>query len=116
MKRDSLVVVYTLVGGVFGAAIAIALPIWTVIWADIGDHCSLWVAFEPLYRPSRHFEDYIFPVLIAATLIGIGLFCGRKLGKGVAVGMVQRGYCKTCSYNLTGNTSGVCPECGTPIR
>jgi hypothetical protein len=22
--------------------------------------------------------------------------------------------CTTCSYNLTGNTSGVCPECGTP--
>jgi len=23
--------------------------------------------------------------------------------------------CSTCDYNLTGNTSGVCPECGTPI-
>ncbi len=25
------------------------------------------------------------------------------------------GFCAKCSYNLTGNTSGVCPECGTPI-
>ena len=25
-----------------------------------------------------------------------------------------RGHCRTCGYNLTGNTSGVCPECGTP--
>jgi hypothetical protein len=24
--------------------------------------------------------------------------------------------CITCGYNLTGNISGVCPECGTPIR
>ena len=24
------------------------------------------------------------------------------------------GQCAKCSYNLTGNTSGVCPECGTP--
>jgi hypothetical protein len=24
------------------------------------------------------------------------------------------GSCATCGYNLTGNTSGVCPECGTP--
>ncbi len=25
------------------------------------------------------------------------------------------GHCPKCSYNLTGNTSGVCPECGTAI-
>jgi hypothetical protein len=24
--------------------------------------------------------------------------------------------CKVCSYDLTGNISGRCPECGTPIR
>lgn len=24
--------------------------------------------------------------------------------------------CTTCGYNLTGNVSGVCPECGTAIR
>ena len=23
--------------------------------------------------------------------------------------------CLECGYNLTGNTSGICPECGTPI-
>ena len=23
--------------------------------------------------------------------------------------------CPTCEYNLTGNVSGVCPECGTPV-
>jgi hypothetical protein len=23
--------------------------------------------------------------------------------------------CRNCDYNLTGNVSGVCPECGTPI-
>jgi hypothetical protein len=25
------------------------------------------------------------------------------------------GHCQTCGYNLTGNTSGVCPECGKEI-
>jgi hypothetical protein len=25
------------------------------------------------------------------------------------------GRCVYCGYNLTGNTSGVCPECGTPV-
>jgi hypothetical protein len=28
----------------------------------------------------------------------------------------KSGHCRTCNYNLTGNTSGICPECGTPCR
>jgi len=26
----------------------------------------------------------------------------------------RRGLCVKCGYNLAGNTSGVCPECGNP--
>ena len=25
------------------------------------------------------------------------------------------GFCFNCGYSLTGNTSGICPECGTPV-
>lgn len=25
-------------------------------------------------------------------------------------------YCTRCDYDPTGNVSGVCPECGTPVR
>ena len=28
----------------------------------------------------------------------------------------KRGLCERCAYDLTSNTSGVCPECGTQIR
>ena len=28
---------------------------------------------------------------------------------------IPAGYCRKCRYDLTGNTSGVCPECGEPI-
>lgn len=27
----------------------------------------------------------------------------------------KRGHCSKCRYDLTGNTSGLCPECGTSI-
>ena len=27
----------------------------------------------------------------------------------------RRGHCRRCDYDLTGNVSGVCPECGTAI-
>ncbi len=27
----------------------------------------------------------------------------------------RQGLCLTCAYNLTGNVSGVCPECGTDV-
>ena len=27
----------------------------------------------------------------------------------------ERGLCAKCSYDLTGNVSGICPECGMPI-
>ncbi len=28
---------------------------------------------------------------------------------------MQPGHCQRCGYDLTGNVSGICPECGTPI-
>jgi hypothetical protein len=28
----------------------------------------------------------------------------------------RRGSCVACGYNLTGNVSGVCPECGAEIE
>lgn len=29
---------------------------------------------------------------------------------------VRLGHCRQCGYNLTGNTTGICPECGETIR
>lgn len=45
--------------------------------------------------------------------IGIGAVIGYVLTRGLAVGDSGVSCC-TCEYDLTGNTSGVCPECGTP--
>jgi hypothetical protein len=29
---------------------------------------------------------------------------------------IPPGHCQTCGYSLTGNTSGICPECGTAVK
>ncbi len=54
-------------------------------------------------------------------LFGIALFFGaavlaRFWSKMRYAGLRRElGLCIHCAYDLTGNTSGVCPECGTPI-
>ena len=56
---------------------------------------------------------YIFPVVISAA-------AGIVAARGSWALSVRRhrrslGRCPDCGYDLTGNTSGVCPECGTAV-
>jgi hypothetical protein len=59
-------------------------------------------------------------ILHVHLIVPLGLFCIVAI---IVRGIVQRararreqeGLCESCGYNLTGNTSGVCPECGTPV-
>jgi hypothetical protein len=48
------------------------------------------------------------PFLISATPTGYLFWLGRR--------RIPPGHCRKCGYNLTGNVSGVCPECGERIR
>ena len=43
--------------------------------------------------------------LLVSVLMGVYLHRHRP----------RKGHCPVCRYNLTGNVSGQCPECGTPI-
>ena len=59
------------------------------------------------------FSPYWFFALTAAVLpvsLGIGFIRRRRVCR------IAAGSCHHCGYNLTGNTSGVCPECGTAIN
>lgn len=69
------------------------------------DVCSLdgndvqrpWILFVPLW----------VPFLLAAIPTVVLFLRDRRL--------IPPGHCRMCGYNLTGNTSGVCSECGTRI-
>lgn len=55
---------------------------------------------------------YSFASLVVnVTLVSVATFLRRWLYPIHPVG-----HCQTCGYNLTGNTSGTCPECGTIIK
>ena len=70
-----------------------------------------------LYLPRRGrslniFQDYFIiiplwiPFLMCAAPTALLFYLDRR--------RVLPGHCPTCGYNLTGNTSGKCPECGEP--
>jgi hypothetical protein len=55
-----------------------------------------------------------YRAIVAATaalpLASLGWGCSRRL---VSRRRAARGLCERCGYDLTGNVSGACPECGT---
>ena len=48
------------------------------------------------------------PFAVIATPTGFLFWRDRR--------RVPPGYCQKCGYNLTANTSGICPECGKPCE
>jgi hypothetical protein len=55
-------------------------------------------------------------VAVAALFLILPLvrFGILPLRSGLRARRARRGGCSICGYNLTGNISGVCPECGMP--
>jgi len=57
---------------------------------------------------------YWFLCFVAS--IAPGLWCASLwLNRMRLLRLIRLGLCVTCGYDLTGNVSGVCPECGKPI-
>jgi 4-amino-4-deoxy-L-arabinose transferase-like glycosyltransferase len=52
--------------------------------------------------------------LAAVTLAGPALWTAKRLWRAKRLwSRRRRGLCPSCAYDLTGNVSGVCPECGS---
>ena len=50
---------------------------------------------------------------IAANAIVVQLIVDEYIGSGRHARWRREGRCSECGYDLTGNISGVCPECGS---
>ena len=67
----------------------------------------------PMVRIRDGHLPYAYPFLLAAVAPGIWLWRYRRDRRLRSDGMP---HCAKCGYNLTGNVSGICPECGTPVQ
>jgi hypothetical protein len=95
-------------------------PVWLIAnpapplpaWYGLG-----WPQFFLGHRePTDHYQvsilsdtieiPMIWPAAPAIAFMAAVFWYHRKRLK-------KPGHCPTCHYNLTGNTSGICPECGT---
>jgi len=96
-------------------------------WADPGAFVLAVVPRGLLYahhlKERHHYNHLSEPILVSnrkLLLVG-GCVSGCILLASCLVGPVhswrrrRNGCCGQCGYCLTGNVSGICPECGTPI-
>ena len=57
----------------------------------------------------------VIMVLIMTFLFGLSYGLSRFAYWKLRWQRVEPGTCVRCDYNLTGNVTGICPECGEPI-
>ncbi len=51
---------------------------------------------------------------IVSAIFSVGAFLGAVITSKFPVVITR--ICTNCGYNLTGNTSGICPECGCATK
>ncbi len=69
--------------------------------------------FEPWGVPDGY--RVTVSLFLATITVLIPIASMKVIDKLLARWRVPKGHCQKCRYNLTGNISGICPECGTPI-
>ena len=58
----------------------------------------------------------VFVLVVVATLAMLWVLYGPYEAHLLRRERKAKGLCVACGYDLTGNVSGVCPECGTKSR
>ncbi len=69
-------------------------------------------------RAAEILGDYQMPLhtILYIPIIVLIVLKGRHHKRIVELGLREQAVCSKCFYDLTGNESGTCPECGTKIE
>jgi len=141
-SRFNIVIVKSLRGTIWKTLLAIRSVGKVVILAAFFVHAGAWViafnvdvSFNSDLPVSifgqRVNEDFAEGVVLATLLMGasslmtlaifiplvlIDLDALAKRIRSILTRKIKEGFCAACGYNLTGNVSGTCPECGTAMH
>ena len=76
-----------------------------------------WFLMKPVGRTVLAVSPYRAGANIgAACTAWFAVACGYRLWRQRRDPRLLPGHCDSCGYDLTGNTSGRCPECGTAVK
>jgi hypothetical protein len=79
---------------------------WTQFSFDDWSQFALWPKYDWRSRIRHASVPLWLPLVIMAVPTGTLWWLDRR--------RIPPGHCQKCGYNLTGNVSGRCPECGEP--
>ena len=98
-------------------AFVLGVPVYCVVIYASGPLISM---FDPLDEGASHDTAWLLFRWLSGLMICTFVWLIKLLFYRLTSGGADRhgtppGHCTTCGYNLTGNESGICSECGTPI-
>lgn len=101
-----------------GASSLIAVLLFSLFWAGM---TTVLIRVHRFFFLPWEDEDYELEVLVGVAEIGcvvlMSYWASRCVYRVLAGPMLEYkdDCCDRCFYNLTGNVSGICPECGATI-
>jgi hypothetical protein len=97
----------------------IGLPILLGGMSAVARLHSKWVEISAIKQMVS--SPWILAVIPAILSMGVGILGAMTLSRvdravRKARAKLKENSCRKCDYNLRGNVSGICPECGTPTK
>ena len=89
--------------------------LWLTLWVSTVVLCVGLFGAERFLRTSDTFGLWLFLIWGIGVPLSLGGWWAASVWRRSfdRAKRIERGHCAYCDYDLTGNTSGRCPECGT---
>ena len=90
-----------------------SVPFFAALAPIAGPYLMIALLYDPRSRPLYSPAIGLLLVLYLTVFVARSIHRRRRFRREERM---RGGLCPKCGYNLTGNTTGVCPECGTMPR